>query len=101
MFRVSAEVLECNAVAQHIHINYLGFKIEGRRRKAVYKSGRYYDSILLGLLREEWEQQERIKNYGGSCNTNFDHDFATRLVQRSNRGILASSDLSPTNVPPH
>lgn len=101
MFRVSAEVLECNAVAQRIHIHYLGFKVEGRRRKAVYKSGKYYDSIVLGLLREEWEQQDRIKGYGGSCNTNFDHNFATRLANRARTGILASSNQLPTNATPH
>jgi RimJ/RimL family protein N-acetyltransferase len=83
--RVNAEVLSCNAPAQKLEIGYLGFEIEGRKRKAVYKSGRYYDSLILGLLREDWEKQERVKNYNGSCNLNFDHDKAEELSQRSIR----------------
>ena len=72
MQRVGAEVLETNVAAKHLEVVHLGFKIEGRRRKAVYKSGRYYDSIVLGLLREEWESQDRVKSYIGCCNKNFD-----------------------------
>ena len=99
--RLSAEVLECHAAAQQLNIDYLGFKIEGRRRRAVYKSGRYYDSIVLGLLREEWEQQERVKAYGGCCNTNFDHVFAEKAISRFNRTraeSLANLDLLPTDT---
>ncbi|WP_409290299.1 GNAT family N-acetyltransferase [Peribacillus sp. SCS-37] len=31
-----------------------GFKIEGRLRKNAYIDGTYYDTIIMGLLREEW-----------------------------------------------
>ncbi|WP_181349042.1 GNAT family N-acetyltransferase [Thalassobacillus sp. CUG 92003] len=34
--------------------NKLGMKIEGRIRKCQYYDGCYYDSIRLGVLREEW-----------------------------------------------
>ncbi|MRG85895.1 GNAT family N-acetyltransferase [Salinibacillus xinjiangensis] len=33
----------------------LGMKLEGRMRKCRYYNGKYYDSIRMGLLREEWE----------------------------------------------
>ncbi len=33
----------------------VGFQIEGRRRKAIFKGGRYVDEIILGILREEWK----------------------------------------------
>ncbi|WP_409289997.1 GNAT family N-acetyltransferase [Peribacillus sp. SCS-37] len=44
----------------------LGMQLEGRMRKVRYHDGEYYDSIRMGLLREEWEVirncvQERIK----------------------------------------
>jgi RimJ/RimL family protein N-acetyltransferase len=83
--RVNAEVLAFNSPAQKLEIDYLGFEIEGRKRKSVYKSGRYYDSLVLGLLREDWEKQERVKKYNGSCNLNFDHEKAEVLSQRSIR----------------
>lgn len=35
----------------------LGMKHEGRIRKARLINGQYYDSINMGLLREEWEQR--------------------------------------------
>lgn len=85
MHRVGAEVLETHAAAQKLELDHLGFVIEGRRRKAVYKAGRYYDSIQLGLLREEWEQHPRVQAYQGCCNDNFDHDQAERFIERFNR----------------
>lgn len=33
---------------------HCGYKIEGRRRKLIFKKGRYWDVIELGLFREEW-----------------------------------------------
>lgn len=38
-----------------------GYQIEGRRRQACYKNGRYWDVIEMGVLREEWE--EAFKKY--------------------------------------
>lgn len=76
MHRVSAEVVDSNIVAQKLEIDFLGFVVEGRKRQAVYKSGRYYDSIQIGMLREEWEQSSRVQELRkdtGSCNSKFDH----------------------------
>jgi len=87
MHRVGAEVLETHSAAQRLEIGHLGFTIEGRRRKAVYKAGRYYDSIQLGILREEWESHDRVKAYEGCCNINFDHDLAVKAIERFNRAF--------------
>jgi RimJ/RimL family protein N-acetyltransferase len=82
MHRIEAEVLEYHVAAQKLEVNLLGMKIEGRRRKAVYKCGKYYDSIILGLLRNEWEQQERVKSFCGSCNQNFDCERFEKILNR-------------------
>jgi RimJ/RimL family protein N-acetyltransferase len=82
MQRVEAEVIQYHVAAQKLEIDYLGFKVEGIKRKAVYKSGVYYDSIILGLLREEWEKQGRVLAYGGSCNCNIDHAQVAKLIHR-------------------
>ena len=100
MQRVGAEVLETHAMAQHLEIGHLGFKIEGRRRRAVYKAGRYYDSIQLGILREEWVTSPRVEAYEGCCNDNFDHEMADKAIKRFNRdmaGALASGWPLPTD----
>lgn len=87
MERVEAEVLASNGPAQHYEIDYLGFKVEGVKRRAVYKSGRYYDSLVLGMLREEWESCPRVQAYGDSCNIQFSHEIADRFVEDRGRFI--------------
>lgn len=82
MQRVEAEVLACNIPAQRIEFDYLGFTIEGCKRKAIYKCGTYYDSIVLGILREEWENQPRVKSYGGSCNETFNRSIMDVIAER-------------------
>jgi RimJ/RimL family protein N-acetyltransferase len=81
MERVEAEVLVYNAPARHLEIDYLGFVVEGRRRKAVYKCGEYYDSLVLGMLREEWKNSDRVKAYEGSCNKNFNHNTMSYMAE--------------------
>jgi RimJ/RimL family protein N-acetyltransferase len=88
MQRVGAEVLETHSAAQHLEIGHLGFKVEGRRRRSAYKAGKYYDSILLGLLREEWDSQKRVQDYSGCCNNNFDHDKAQECIDRFNKILV-------------
>ncbi|MHA2006837.1 MAG: GNAT family N-acetyltransferase [Promethearchaeota archaeon] len=36
----------------------VGFKKEGTRRDAIYINGEYYDSIMLGILKEEWQKDK-------------------------------------------
>lgn len=83
MHRVEAEVLEYHVPAQKIEIEGLGMKIEGRKRKAVYKCGSYYDSIVLGILRSDWQEQERIKSYDGVCNLQFNKALFDKLKKSS------------------
>ncbi len=58
LHRVKLEVYEYNEVGLHIY-KKLGFVEEGRWRKQRYLKGKYYDVVLMGILREEW--QERFK----------------------------------------
>lgn len=39
----------------------LGMKMEERIRRVRYWQGEYYDSIRMGLLREEWENNPSLK----------------------------------------
>lgn len=36
------------------HFRKLGCVEEGRRRRKIYTNGRYYDELLFGLTKEEW-----------------------------------------------
>jgi RimJ/RimL family protein N-acetyltransferase len=43
----------------------LGMKLEGRLRKCRFYNGEYYDSIRMGVLREEWENLWNNNNETG------------------------------------
>ncbi len=55
--RVSLDVFEYN---QRAYKSYLkaGFKEEGRMRQWMQRGGDRYDLIYMGILREEWEQEQ-------------------------------------------
>ncbi len=58
---------KCNSACVHtneasIQLHHkLGFVEEGRRRRQVFFNGQYYDDILFGLTREEFDAQERAE----------------------------------------
>ncbi|WP_369899921.1 GNAT family N-acetyltransferase [Bacillus manliponensis] len=39
----------------------IGMKLEGRMRKCRYYNGEYYDSVRMGMIREEWEVSRNIQ----------------------------------------
>jgi Acetyltransferases, including N-acetylases of ribosomal proteins len=53
LHRVGLWVFEFNEKAIHCY-EKLGFKKEGISREAVYKNGRYWNSVDMGILKEEW-----------------------------------------------
>jgi len=53
LYRLSANVLESNSRALAF-LRKHGFVDEVRRRQAVYRDGKYWDWVMLGLLRDEW-----------------------------------------------
>ena len=57
MNRVWLEVIKYNKFAIKLYQNK-GFLIEGVYRQNIFRNGKYYDSLLLGLLKKEY-----IKNY--------------------------------------
>jgi len=57
LFRLGATVPEYNQVALRF-LGKAGFEVEACRREALHRGGKRWDLIHLGLLREEWEQNE-------------------------------------------
>lgn len=58
LHRVSADVPEYNAPAKHM-CERLGFRLEGRLRKTRRKDGEWHDSLVFGLLEEEYRWRKR------------------------------------------
>lgn len=71
MNRIYGEVLETNTKA--LKLDEMTMRKEGVKKQAVYQSGRYLDSVMFGLLREEWANSDRVKSYGGICNTQVEN----------------------------
>lgn len=59
MHRVWLYVMENNAVALGLY-KKVGFQEEGRQRKAVFRDGRYYDYVMMGMLVEEYKQRSKL-----------------------------------------
>jgi RimJ/RimL family protein N-acetyltransferase len=51
--RVSLGVFEYNPRAQRSY-EKAGFQLEGRTRKDVLREGKHFDTLWMGILREEW-----------------------------------------------
>ncbi len=54
LHRIMAIILEDNIPSIRMHEN-CGFRREGVLRDSVYKSGKYHNQIIMGLLREDFE----------------------------------------------
>jgi RimJ/RimL family protein N-acetyltransferase len=54
--RVSLGVFEYNPRAVRSY-EKAGFKLEGRTRYDAHREGKRYDSLWMGILREEWLQK--------------------------------------------
>jgi RimJ/RimL family protein N-acetyltransferase len=55
--RVSLGLHEYNARALRAY-EKCGFRLEGRTRKDILREGKRYDSLWMGILREEWLQMQ-------------------------------------------
>jgi len=54
--RLDGAILEYNTVSYSFYCGKLGWKEEGRRRNWCYRRGRYWDQIVVGITRQDYEQ---------------------------------------------
>lgn len=57
LHRVSLGLLDYNLRALRSY-QKVGFVLEGRSREDVHRDGRYWDSLWMGILREDWEKTQ-------------------------------------------
>ena len=70
MHRIDTEVLE-NNIASLKSATWVGFEQEGVKRKCIHKCGEYLDSIVLGIVHEDWKVLPRLVQYKGVCNLSY------------------------------
>ncbi|MFH2040274.1 MAG: GNAT family protein [Chloroflexota bacterium] len=58
--RISLVVYDDNPRALRAY-EKAGFVLEGRRRQAKYKHGRYGDELLMSILRSEWDAKQLLE----------------------------------------
>jgi RimJ/RimL family protein N-acetyltransferase len=54
--RLDGAIFEENKRSVDFHCNYLGWKIEGRRKNWYYHKGQYWDQILVGITGQDYQQ---------------------------------------------
>ena len=52
--RLDGGVHEENKASFHVYCNKLGWKVEGKKRQYFYQNGRYWDYIVVGVLKEDY-----------------------------------------------
>ncbi len=65
LHRIGSSVIDFNKRSLQYSL-HCGYKVEGKKREAIFRDGKYWDIIELGLLQEEWKPQwekfqEKIK----------------------------------------
>lgn len=60
--RINVGVLEYNAASLRV-CEKVGFKVEGVKRKAIYKGGKFHDLVMLGCLKSDYEELIASNHY--------------------------------------
>lgn len=58
LYRVGLGSAAYNERAIHVY-EKVGFVHEGRKRGALMKDGKRYDGVVMGILREEWDEKKQ------------------------------------------
>lgn len=61
--RLDGSMLDYNIPSQKLYINKCGWTIEGKKRQHIYKNNKFHDQLIVGILKEEYEEIIRKINY--------------------------------------
>jgi RimJ/RimL family protein N-acetyltransferase len=59
--RISLDVFEYNNRGIRSY-EKVGFKLEGRERESIYRDGKWWDTLYMGILRKDWEEKRTAVN---------------------------------------
>ncbi len=61
--RLDGEIVEFNEASRRLYVDKCGWTIEGRRRRSVFRDGEWYDSVTVGILRDDYVQLVNRNGY--------------------------------------
>ena len=61
--RLDGSIIEYNKTSFSFYCDKLGWKVEGTRRNYYYRKGRYWDQIVVGITRKDYEELLQKTNY--------------------------------------
>jgi RimJ/RimL family protein N-acetyltransferase len=56
MVRLDGSMIEYNSASLHVYCEKCGWQIEGRQRNWYFRKGRYWDKIIVGVTRGDYDQ---------------------------------------------
>jgi RimJ/RimL family protein N-acetyltransferase len=59
--RISLDVFQYNNRGIRSY-EKVGFKLEGRERESIYRDGKWWDTLYMGILRKDWEEKRTAVN---------------------------------------
>lgn len=63
MARLDGSMIEFNDASVALYCGKCGWKEEGRQRNWYFRNGRYWDRIMVGVTREDYDELVRRTNY--------------------------------------
>lgn len=78
MLKYSFDILNLNRIQLHVAVENEkgvkayrrnGFEIEGKLRQAMYHNNKYVDFYVMGILRDEYYDQGKVREQGGRKNS--------------------------------
>ncbi|QAT62013.1 N-acetyltransferase [Acidilutibacter cellobiosedens] len=60
--RLDSSIIDYNEPSKKLYCK-CGWKVEGIRREAIFKGNQYHDELVVGILKEEYEELIRKNNY--------------------------------------
>ncbi|MGL4570192.1 MAG: GNAT family N-acetyltransferase [Clostridium sp.] len=61
--RLDGAIIEYNEGSKKLYCEKCGWKVEGVQRNKIYKNGKFHDRVMVGVLKEDYKQLLKEKNY--------------------------------------
>jgi RimJ/RimL family protein N-acetyltransferase len=61
--RLDSDIVEYNNASLKLYLERCGWKNEGVRRKHTFRNGNFYDRVMIGILRGEYEELLKETRY--------------------------------------